>query len=167
VGVVASTAASPLLRAALGRFATGVAVVTFRGPDGPRGLTVNSFTSVSLTPPLVLVAVAKRAASHDLLSVRSFCVNVMGAEQEALAMHFAGHPTPRESPWVDGTLSPRLAGALAHLDCSPWGNYEGGDHTLFIGEVADFGYRDGDALGFRASGFTTIADGQLGHEYLI
>ena len=61
---------------------------------------------------------------------------------------------------------PRLGGVLAHLACRPWRAYDGGDHTFFIGEVADFQYRDGDALGFHSSGFTTIGDPQLGIEDL-
>jgi flavin reductase (DIM6/NTAB) family NADH-FMN oxidoreductase RutF len=67
---------------------------------------------------------------------------------------------------VSGTV-PRLAGVLAHLECRAWRDYDGGDHTLFLGEVVDFDYRDGDALGFHTSGFTAIADPRLGIEDLI
>src|ERR1700749_1181311 len=81
---------SQSLRSCLGRFATGVVVVTFDSDDGPRGITVNSFTSVSMDPPLVLVSVARRARAHDALFDRAFCVNVLGGEQEALARRFAG-----------------------------------------------------------------------------
>jgi flavin reductase (DIM6/NTAB) family NADH-FMN oxidoreductase RutF len=154
------------LRSCLGRFATGVVVVTFDGPDGPRGITVNSFTSVSMEPPLVLVSVARRARSHDALRGRPFCVNVLGAEQESLARQFAGTGEGLAA-WVDAAAVPRLAGVLAHLECRPWRDYDGGDHTLFLGEVADFDYRDGAALGFHTSGFTAIADAQLGIEDLI
>ncbi|MBX5443335.1 MAG: flavin reductase family protein [Solirubrobacteraceae bacterium] len=160
-------AARTALRSCLGRFATGVAVVTFDGPHGRHGITVNSFTSVSLEPPLVLVSVAKRARSHDLLAGRPFAVNVLGAEQEALARRFAGSGPDGEPVWIEGEHAPRLAGVLAHLECTPWRAYDGGDHTLFLGEVRAFDFRDGDALGFHASGFTTVADDQLGHEYLI
>ncbi|HZE04751.1 MAG TPA: flavin reductase family protein [Solirubrobacteraceae bacterium] len=154
------------LRGCLGRFATGVVVVTFDAPDGPRGITVNSFTSVSADPPLVLVSVARRARSHDALKGRSFCVNVLAAEQEAIARRFAGSGEGGVV-WVPGAPVPRLAGVLAHLECRPWCDYPGGDHTLFLGEVIDFSYRDGDALGFHASRFTPIADTQLGIEDLI
>ena len=61
---------------------------------------------------------------------------------------------------------PRLAGVLAHLECRPWRHYDGGDHTLFLGEVVGFDYRDGAALGFHTSGFTAISDAQLGIEDL-
>lgn len=150
----------------MGRFATGVAVVTFRAQDGPKGVTVNSFTSVSMSPPLVLVSVAQTARSHDALRGRAFCVNVLGAEQEAVARLFAGSGTGSVE-WHQGGIAPRLRGVLAHLECRPWRDYEGGDHTLFLGEVVDFDYRDGDALGYHSSGFTSIADVQLGIEDLI
>lgn len=166
-------AAAPLgertLRSCLGRFATGVVVVTFAVDEGPRGITVNSFTSVSMDPPLILVSVARRARFHDALRGQTFCVNVLGAEQEDVARQFAGaRPGAFAEPaWVQGAYAPRLAGVLAHLECHPWRDYEGGDHTLFLGEVAGFDFRDGDALGFHTSGFTAIADRQLGIEDLI
>ncbi|MER5700301.1 flavin reductase family protein, partial [Streptomyces mirabilis] len=87
------------LRACMSRFATGVTVVTFEGDDGPRGATMNSFTSVSTDPPLVLISVAKRARSHGQLTDRPFCVNVLGAEQEALARQFAGVQGAAEPRW--------------------------------------------------------------------
>jgi flavin reductase (DIM6/NTAB) family NADH-FMN oxidoreductase RutF len=154
------------LRSCLGRFATGVVVVSFDSPDGPRGITVNSFTSVSMDPPLVLVSVAKRAASHDLLRGAAFCVNVLGAEQEAIARQFAG-AFVGPAVWVTDDTAPRLAGVLAHLACSPWRDYDGGDHTLFLGEVVDFDFRDGAALGYHASGFTAVDVPRLGLEDLI
>ncbi|MFL5847047.1 MAG: flavin reductase family protein [Solirubrobacteraceae bacterium] len=154
------------LRSCLGRFATGVVVVTFEGPDGPRGLTINSFTSVSMDPPLILVSVARKARAHELLQDRPFCVNVLGAEQKALAMQFAGSPSDVPVTWVHDGVAPRLAGVLAHLGCRPWRAYDGGDHSLFLGEVEDYHCRDGHALGFHGSGFTAIGDNQLGIEDL-
>jgi len=154
------------LRSCLGRFATGVAVVTFDGPDGRHGLTVNSFTSVSLDPPLILVNVAKKARAHGMLRERPFCVNVLGAEQEWVARNFAGGP---EAPltWIEGARAPHISGVLAQLECVPWRAYDGGDHTIFLGEVVNFDFRDGDALGYVTSRFRAIDDQQLGHEYLI
>ena len=90
---------------------------------------------------------------------------MLGAEQESLARQFAGGRRARRVG--ARTDVPRLAGVLAYLACRPWRAYDGGDHTLFIGEVADFHYRDGDALGFHASGFTAIGDPQLGIEDLL
>lgn len=155
-------------RACLSRFATGVAVVTFVGPCGPRGLTVNSFTSVSLRPPLVLVCVARAARSHDDLLSRPFCVNVLGAEQEELARCFAGgQDASTRVAWADGYGVPRLDRALAYIECRPWHRYDGGDHTIMVGEVVDYWCRDGDALAYLASRFTTLAEPLLGVEYLL
>jgi flavin reductase (DIM6/NTAB) family NADH-FMN oxidoreductase RutF len=160
------TATALALRSCLSRFVTGVAVVTFDGPRGRSGITCNSFTSVSLDPPLVLVSVARTARSHDDLHDRSFCVNVLGAEQEATARSFAGRPAG-EPAWLDHPVAPRLAGPLAWLACEPWREYDGGDHTLFLGLVSDFGYRDGDALGYANSRFTVFAEPAYGHEFLL
>jgi flavin reductase (DIM6/NTAB) family NADH-FMN oxidoreductase RutF len=157
---------TPGLRSCLSRFVTGVAVVTFDGPRGRSGLTVNSFTSVSLDPPLLLVSVARTARSHGELFGRAFCVNILGAEQEAAARHFAGGAAS-EPPWLDHPVAPRLAGPLAWLACEPWRDYDGGDHTLFIGRIADFGSRDGDALGYANSRFMVFAEPRFGHEFLI
>jgi len=154
------------LRSCLARFPTGVIVVTFDGPDGPRGITVNAFTSVSMEPPLVLVSVARKAWSHDALLGRPFCINVLAAEQEGIARQFAG--MGEGAPvWVEKSRTPRLAGVLAHLECRPWREYEGGDHTLFLGEVVDFDYRDGDALCFHTSEFRSLNEQLLGIEDLI
>lgn len=153
-------------RGTLGRFATGVAVVTFETPAARHGITVNSFTSVSMDPPLVLASIAKTTTSHDALRDHPFTVNILGAEQEQIARHFAGRPGP-EPQWVGGKNSPRLSGVLAHLSCMPWAAYDGGDHTLYLGEVVEFDYRPGDALGFVNSQFTVIPQYLLGHEALL
>jgi flavin reductase (DIM6/NTAB) family NADH-FMN oxidoreductase RutF len=179
------------LRGGLGRFATGVAVVSFAVPDsGPtgiekyRGVTVNSFTSVSMDPPLILVALQRTVPSHDLLRGRCFTVNVLGAEQRELAMRFAGGKQGQHSAggkqgqhsaggkqgqpaWTEGEHAPRLAGSLCYFECAPWAEYDGGDHTLFLGEVRHFDYRDGDALGFVNGQFTVIPQSMPGHEVLL
>ncbi|HWL60503.1 MAG TPA: flavin reductase family protein [Microbacteriaceae bacterium] len=153
------------LRNSLGRFATGVAVIVFDalGDDGweeRRGLTVNSFTSVSMDPPLVLVSLQRTLRSHDLLRGRPFSINILGADQREVAMHFAGRPgEPRVVPhWVPGEFAPGLADALATFECLPWAEYDGGDHTLFLGEVQRVSSRPGDALGFAFGAFTTIPE---------
>lgn len=155
------------LRACLGHFATGVAVVSFNGPDGPHAITINSFTSVSLEPPLVLVSVAKTTHSHDVLPEAPFCVNILGAEQEPIARQFSGGPFGMAVSWDTEGVAPRLPGALARVECTPWQHYEAGDHTLYLGEVVDLACRDGDALGYLNSRFTTIAEPMLGLEYII
>ncbi|MEE1620813.1 flavin reductase family protein [Zafaria sp. Z1313] len=153
-------------RGSLGRFATGVAIVSFDGASKRHGITVNSFTSVSMDPPLVLVSIARTARAHDELAGRPFTVNILGAEQQSLALHFAGRPI-RDPEWVEGGTAPRLARVLAYFSCAPWAEYDGGDHTLFLGEVRDFNYRRGDALAFANGAFTTIPESQLGMEELL
>ncbi|MDQ1593991.1 MAG: flavin reductase [Arthrobacter pascens] len=153
-------------RGSLGRFATGVAIVTFDGVTKRHGITVNSFTSVSMEPPLVLVSIARATRAHDELAGRPFTVNILGAEQRQLAMHFAGRPGP-EPLWVESATAPRLSNVLAWFECKPWAAYDGGDHTLYLGEVVDFNYRNGDALAFANSAFTTIPESQLGMEDLL
>ncbi|WP_426996191.1 flavin reductase family protein [Pseudarthrobacter sp. N5] len=153
-------------RGSLGRFATGVAIVTFDGVTKRHGITVNSFTSVSMDPPLVLVSIARSTKAHNELAGRPFTVNILGAEQQQLAMHFAGKPGP-EPLWVESETAPRLSNVLAYFECRPWAAYDGGDHTLYLGEVADFNYRNGDALAFANSRFTIIPESQLGMEDLL
>lgn len=163
------------LRGCLGRFATGVAVVSFAEPGGGptgtrkyRGVTVNSFTSVSIDPPLILVALQRAVPSHDLLQGRCFTVNVLGAEQRDFAVHFAGRPRPSLQPaWTEGEHAPRLGGSLCYFECTPWAEYDGGDHTLFLGEVRHFDYRDGDVLGFVNGQFTLIPQSIPGQEALL
>lgn len=154
------------LRSGLSRFGTGVCVVTVAGEDGAHGLTVNAFTAVSLDPPLVLVSIDKKARGHRLLGDAPFAVNVLGVEQEAVARHFSGDPHPDRVHWARGTIAPTLAGALATFECRPWRTYDGGDHTLFVGEVVDFDYRGGDALGYFSSRFAKLEEPALGVEYL-
>lgn len=155
-----------LFRGSLGRFATGVAVVAFDHPDGRFGLTINSFTSVSMEPPLVLVSIGHSASSHVRLEGRAFTVNILAAEQQDLALTFSGKPG-RQPTWIEGRHAPRLAGVLCWFECEPYARYPGGDHTLFLGEVRDYGSRAGDALGFFNGSFTTFGERRLGHEDLL
>ncbi|KNB50710.1 flavin reductase family protein [Streptomyces caatingaensis] len=131
------------LRTCLGHFATGVTVVSC-GPDGaPHGATVNSFTAVSLDPPLVLVSLHRDSKAARLLPGRPFTVNVLAGEQAALARHFAGRGSGAAPRWIpSGTgLAPRLAGSLATVSCAPWATHDGGDHLLFLGRVEEFAVR--------------------------
>jgi flavin reductase len=154
------------LRSCLSRFGTGVCVVTVAGEDGDHGLTVNSFTAVSMDPPLVLVSVDRRARGHELLAGRPFAVNVLAAEHELAARHFAGDPHPEAIHFERGSIAPNLAGMLAVLQCKPWRAYDGGDHTLYLGEVVEFEYRGGDALGYFYSRFATLEEPSLGVEHI-
>jgi flavin reductase (DIM6/NTAB) family NADH-FMN oxidoreductase RutF len=154
----------------MSRFATGVAVVTYAGPEGPRGATMNSVTSVSAEPPLVLISVARTARSHDHLVSRAFCLNVLGAEQEPLAVLFSGRPVPEKAarvPWAASVRVPRLANPLAWAECDPWQCYPAGDHTLILGQVTDLGHRDGDSLTYAWSRFGRLTQAIQGIEHLI
>ncbi|MGW0871074.1 flavin reductase family protein [Streptomyces sp. NPDC002740] len=133
------------LRGVLGRFATGVTVLT-AGREAPRGMTANSFTSVALDPPLVLVCVARTARLHEaVLQERRFAVSVLGAGQVRLARHFADRRRPRAGREFDAvdtfrgrfTGAPLLCGALAWLECAVAAVHDGGDHSVVLGSVLD------------------------------
>jgi len=142
------------LRDCLGRFGTGVSTVTYAEGHGSRGITISSFTSVSLAPSLVLVSVGRRARACAGLRGAPFVVNVLAADQAPLALHFAGRPQPElPVPWVDQDGVPRLDGTVAWLLCRPWRAYDGGDHILFVGEVQDFASTSGDPLLFQDGSF--------------
>ncbi|MFJ9813396.1 flavin reductase family protein [Streptomyces sp. NPDC101158] len=131
------------LRRALGAFATGVTVVTVGGAS-PRGMTANSFTSVSLDPALVLLCIGKDAVMNRVLAeADTFAVSVLGAGQEDVARHFADRSRPLGAAqfdavdWLPGdrTGAPLIAGAAAHFECARWRAYDGGDHTIHLGRV--------------------------------
>lgn len=150
------------LRGVFGKFATGITVVT-AGKDIPRGMTANSFTSVSLRPALILVCVLREAAMHKvILDTESFAVSMLSAHQEEVARHFANHHRPRgeeEFEVIDSTPgkhtgAPLLTDALAWLECRLAAVYDGGDHSIFLGEVLDMGHGpDSDALLFYSGNF--------------
>jgi flavin reductase (DIM6/NTAB) family NADH-FMN oxidoreductase RutF len=145
--VKAPGAQAAALRAALGQFATGVTIVTTATPEGQRvGLTANSFTSVSLDPPLVLWSLSKRSASLQIFrSAPHFAVNVLSASQQDLCDRFEGVALAHSDHGL-----PVIDGALACFECSTYAQYEAGDHVVFLGRVERHRARDGDALIFRA-----------------
>ena len=137
------------LRRCFGHFATGVTVVTYRSGEAIYGVTVNSFTSVSLDPPLALVSINRKATACRLLEGNGFTVNLLGVEQNGLVWHFAG--SPKEEPdvaWEEGEFAPRLGGCIAWIECGPWRSYDGGDHVLHVGEVKNFESYGGTPLLF-------------------
>ena len=128
------------LRDALGCFATGVTVVTCLDGDGlPAGLTANSFTSVSLDPPLLLVCVAKRAASAGALTCAShFAVGVLQTHQQPASIRFAAKGEDRfgATPWSPGEFGPPvLRDSLGVFECGAHAVHDGGDHHIVVGEV--------------------------------
>ncbi len=163
----ASTVEPLHLRACLSRFVTGVVVVSYSAEGETRGLTVNSFTSVSLEPPLVLVSVARSARAADHLGRVPFTVNVLGASQLDVARHFAGRPRdPAEFMWQSAgdDLAPILTGALATFRCRPWQTYDGGDHRLHLGHVMEAHvHGDGEPLLFDRGRFCDSAPASQGN----
>ena len=138
----------PEFRAALGMFATGVTIVTARGPDGvPVGLTANSFNSVSLTPPLVLWSLARSAGSMPAFERGShYAINILAAEQHALAERFASKAIDRFEglAFREGAGgAPIIEGAAAVFECFNRSRYEEGDHVIFVGEVERCERREG------------------------
>jgi flavin reductase (DIM6/NTAB) family NADH-FMN oxidoreductase RutF len=128
------------LRDALGSFATGVTVVTCVDPDGrPFGLTVNSFTSVSLDPPLLLVSISKRArCAAALAEAGHFAVNVLQTGQQPASIRFSTRDEDRfgATPWSTGeTGAPLLMESLGVFECERHAVHEGGDHLILVGKV--------------------------------
>ena len=128
------------LRDALGCFATGVTVVTCLGGDGePAGLTVNSFTSVSLDPPLLLVCIAKPAASAAaLVGASHFAVNVLQTGQQPDSIRFSTRDQDRfgATAWSPGEAGPPiLEDSLSVFECERYGVHDGGDHHILVGQV--------------------------------
>lgn len=145
-------------RNCMGRFATGVTVVTCRTENGNHGITANSFTSVSLDPPLVLVSVDRKTKAFQYMKDNPFTVNILTSSQEEVAMHFAGRPQEMEPiEWVNGEHTSRLSESLAYIECTPWAEYDGGDHVLYVGLVRNFEYTDADALTYYAGKFGSSA----------
>ena len=145
------------LRRCLGRFATGVTVVSYLADGELRGATVNAFTAVSLDPPLVLVSVARTARSCGWLERGPFAVNILRADQHDVALRFAGRPLPgARIRWRHHSEhAPCLDGAIAVLHCRPWRSYDGGDHVLHLGEVLAAEQTEGEPLLFTGGQFST------------
>ncbi len=145
-------------------WASGVSVVTSRRDGGLQAITVSSFCSLSLTPPLVLVAVAHEARSHtQIAGQRAFAVNILREDQSDLSDLAAGR-AGEQGAWLEGvahttavTGAPILKDCLAWLDCSLSDRHEGGDHTIFVGRVEACGDGDGHPLLYFHSAYRRLA----------
>ncbi len=145
-------------RDALGRYATGVALVIARTPDGGiAGMTINSFASVSLDPPLVLWSMRSGTTSAAAFrSAGGFTVSILGAEHEDIARRCARADCEKldNLDLVDTASGhARLRDAIVWFDCTTWATHPGGDHDIFIGAVGDFGSRPGSTLMFQDGRF--------------
>ena len=152
---------SKLQRHIMGRFATGVTVVTTGIDPHYSGLTANAVASLSLSPPLVLVAVERKAHSHEyLLKYRVYAMNILAADQADLSKRFA---TPGPKIFTDleftmaATGAPILAGTLGYVDCKVVEVLPGGDHDIFVGEIVAGEARDGDPLLYFHGGYRKLA----------
>lgn len=148
---------------ALGRWASGVAIVTARAGDRVHGMTVSAFNAVSLDPPLVLVCAEQ--SSNTLPLIREggiFAVNVLARDQEVLSSKFAS----KRDEWrrfegveydAGATGAPLLRGAVANIDCRVVGAHEHGDHVVFIGEVQEVRVRNVEPLLYLSGGYGSFA----------
>ncbi|WP_331000441.1 flavin reductase family protein [Sulfitobacter mediterraneus] len=138
------------LRHAFGRFGTGVTVVTVDTPMGPIGMTANSFSSISLDPPLVLWSPALRSQRHDaFVQASHFCIHVLGDNQQPLADHFARNGDGFDRfDWTAGDQgTPHLAGCLAAFQCETFAVHPAGDHSIVLGKVTEVTERRGKGAG--------------------
>ena len=144
-----------------GRFATGITIITTLGADqAPHGMTANSFTSVSLAPPLVLFCVDHRAGIlPHFRGSKYFAINVLNENQQQLSAHFArpGHDRFDGVSWQPGHGGvPLLPDVLATLECAVTQRLEAGDHDIFIGEVLQAHWREGRPLLYFASRYRKL-----------
>jgi flavin reductase len=147
-------------RSVLGRFATGVAVMTTSRDGVPHAMTANAVSSVSLEPPLVLVCVERDAVmAREVEATGAFALTFLGADQAALSTRFSDPDRPMGAAqfegvatWAAETGSPVLEGGIGWVDCRVWNRYDGGDHIIVVGEVATLGVgADDDPLLYYGS----------------
>jgi 3-hydroxy-9,10-secoandrosta-1,3,5(10)-triene-9,17-dione monooxygenase reductase component len=151
------------LRRALGRFVTGVTIVTCRDEHGaPVGLTANSFNALSLDPPLVLWSLRESSSTIGAFAGAShFAVNVLAADQVELSRRFARPSSAKfdEGDWTDGQGgAPLLAGCVAVFECRRHSHHAAGDHVLFIGEVERIGGAAATPLVYHAGHYRTLSE---------
>ncbi len=150
-------------RRALGHFATGIAIVTAQGTQGDViGMTMTSFNSVSLDPPLVLFSVARTAYSLPaMLKAKSYGVNLLDSNQKHLSDKFAKASADKwaDVPHACGTHgAPLIDGALAHFECTPHAHHDGGDHIIFLARVERFSVAgEGEPLIFFRGAYHNLA----------
>jgi flavin reductase (DIM6/NTAB) family NADH-FMN oxidoreductase RutF len=152
-------------RRALGQFATGVTVVTACDGADVHGITANSFTSVSLTPPLVLVCIDKRGRFDRILRTSGrYCVNILAEDHQQISNRFARPRATDHSEFADCSAAttscgaPILSDSLAHMDCRVVDVHDAGDHHIFVGLVESCGYAaEADALVFFRGRYRSLS----------
>ena len=155
------------MRAMMGRFATGVSVVAARHGPLLAGMTANAIASISVDPPLMMASISRRAETHAaIVGSHAFAASVLSSEQRALAECFAQPTTAAklkafcDADWHEAeTGSPILEGALAYFDCRLTARHDGGDHTIFIGEIVAAGYHtDAEPLLWYGSQYRQLGE---------
>lgn len=137
-------------RNAMGKFATGVTVITTVVENKVHGMTANAFMSVSINPKLISISIDEKA--HMLPMIKQsgkFAVSILSEQQEHVSRHFAGQMKKKrdfEFEWINGV--PVIEDALTHIICDVYSFYEAGDHTIFIGKVKDLHFKEGNPLTF-------------------
>ncbi len=149
------------LRTAFGSFMTGVTIITTAGIDGsPRGFTANSFTSVSLEPPLLMICVGKAAASMEVFrKAKGFAVNILAEEQKEVSVLFASKRPDKfdTANWRPGPYgNPLIEGSAAWFDCARHQVIDAGDHIILMGHIEAFSYSDANPLGYARGGYITL-----------
>lgn len=149
------------LRTAFGSFMTGVTIVTTVGIDGqPRGFTANSFTSVSLEPPLLMICIGKSAASMDVFRrAKGFAVNILSESQKDASVLFASKRPDKfdAARWRPGPFgNPLIEGSAAWFDCARYRVIDAGDHIILMGHVEGFSYSDANPLGYARGHYITL-----------
>lgn len=155
---------TPDFRTTLGHFASGIVIIAARHRDRPVGLSIQSFASLSLDPPLVSLSVSLTSATWPVIAEGGqFCASILSADQESLCRQFAVSGADKFAgvPWTlsPRTRSPRIEGALAWVDCGIQSVYQAGDHWLIVAEVLDLGRGgpSGPPLLFYQGAFGTLS----------
>jgi flavin reductase (DIM6/NTAB) family NADH-FMN oxidoreductase RutF len=158
-------------RQALGQFATGVAIITAQAVDGSAiGLTMSSFNSVSVDPPLILFSIDRRSFSlNAMIEAKGYAVNILGRDQEHLSDKFAralGDKWTAVEHTLGDNAAPLIAGALAHFECTPYAHHDGGDHVIFVGRVKKFtAYPQNEPLIFFRGTYRSLANNERSPEW--
>ena len=141
----------------MGHFGTGVTIVTARDGDEPIGMACNSFTSLSLDPPMVLFCAATSSSTWPRIQrAGHYCVNILAENGEELCRTFASKGADRYNGLGYSTAvtgAPVLDDALAYIDCEIAHEYDGGDHVIVVGRVVEIGHREGSPLMFYRGGY--------------
>ncbi|MEY4695579.1 MAG: hypothetical protein RIT14_7 [Pseudomonadota bacterium] len=159
-GFAPDPAHSRALRDALGRYATGVTVVTCHGADGPVGITANSFASVSLDPALVLWSIARASSRYaQFAAAQAFAIHILAEDQGDLAARFTRGGAGFDGlAWQEGpTGAPLIPGTLARFDCRLHAAHDGGDHLILLGRVARAALRTAPPLVFSQGQYARLA----------